>query len=391
MNTETLLPVLRLLMGTGFVYLVYVLLLKKRVGGNASRFFLLAGTLLFSTLPFWASETGADTAGHLIQLPEISATGSPENATAVSSIPWILLLYFVAVALAGSLFLMKLVRLVRLKKTGSTHTENGLHITETDAIRFPFSFGRRVFLPLGMDAQTRQLVLAHEAVHIRQHHTWDVLLFEGLKIVGWFNPFYYLLEKELRQTHEFTADEVMLQNGVSGARYCEALLSCALAGMRVPVNYFHGSQIKTRIYMMNKPKNRRKGATLLAVATLVLGAVAITTPHLLGQTPKTEVLTTVDEMPEFPGGNTAMASYMAQTVRYPGVAKSAKTEGKVFVGFVVDRTGHVTDVTVERSLSKETDAEAVRAVKAMPTWKPGTQNGQNVAVKMVLPVAFKLQ
>lgn len=391
MNTEILLPVLRLLMGTGFVYLVYVLLLKKQVGGNASRFFLLAGTLLFSALPFWPSGNAADTATYLIQLPEIVATGAPADSPPVSSFPWVLLLYLLAVALAGGLFLVKLARLVRLKKTGSAHTENGLRITETDAVRFPFSFGRRVFLPLGMDAQTRQLVLAHEAVHIRQRHTWDVLLFEGLKIVGWFNPFYYLLEKELRQTHEFTADEVMLQNGVSGSRYCEALLSCALAGMRVPVNYFHGSQIKTRIYMMNKPKNRRRGATLLAVATLVSAAMALTTPRLLGQTPKTEVFTTVEQLPEFPGGNTAMASYMAETVRYPEVARLAKTEGKVFVGFVVDKTGHVTDVTVEKSLSKETDAEAVRAVKAMPTWKPGKQNGQNVAVKMVLPVAFKLQ
>lgn len=242
-----------------------------------------------------------------------------------------------------------------------------------------------------MEAETRRLVLAHEAIHIHQYHTWDVLLFEVLKIVAWFNPFYYLLEKELRQAHEFTADETMLQNGVSGSRYCEALLACALAGMRVPVNYFHGSQIKTRIYMMNKPKNRRKGATLLAMATLVLGTMAITTPRLLGQTPKTEVFTTVEQMPEYPGGNQAMAEFMAKTVRYPEVAKKAKLEGKVFISFVVGTDGRVGDIAIKKSLSTETDAEAVRAVKAMPKWIPGKQNGKEVAVQFVLPVAFKLQ
>lgn len=390
MNTETLLPFLRLVLGTGFVYLVYVSLLKKRIGGNASRFFLLAGTLLFSVWPFMALADETPTAAYLIRLPEIMATGAASQLWASPSAAWPQVLYFLVAAVATLLFAVKLAHLFRLKQKGHSYIENGLHITESARIRYPFSFGRRIFLPRGMDAQTRPLVLAHETIHVTQLHTLDLLFFEALKIVGWFNPFYYLLEKELRQTHEFTADEVMLQNGTSPTRYCEALLSCALAGMRVPVSYFHGSQIKTRIYMMNKPKNRRRGAVLLATASLTLGMLAFASPRLLGQT-STEVYTIVEQMPEYPGGNEAMAAFMAKTIQYPQAAKDAKTEGKVYVSFVVDKTGHVTQVKAARSLSPETDAEAVRAVKAMPVWTPGKQNGQNVAVSMVLPVAFKLQ
>lgn len=392
MNTETLLLLLRLLSGTGSVYLLYRLLLKKRVGGNTSRFFLLAGTVLFSVLPFLPAAGISNDSTYLIRLPEIAVTPTTTETAGSFTVSWTTLLYFSMAGLAGLLFSVKLVTLFLLKRRGHSYTENGIPVTAHTDIRFPFSFGKRVYLPPGMDAPTRKLVLAHETVHIRQLHTLDVLFFECLKIMGWFNPFYYLLEKELRQTHEFTADAVMLQNGVSASRYCEALLSCALAGMRVPVNYFHGSQIKTRIYMMNKPKNRRKGAVLFAAAVLALGSMALTTPRLLGQTvPSKEVFSTVEEMPEFPGGNEAMTAYMVKNVHYPEQAIKNKTEGRVMVGFVVDHTGRVTDVKTERSLSAETDAEAVRVIKGMPAWKPGKQNGRPVNVKLVLPVAFKLQ
>jgi len=98
----------------------------------------------------------------------------------------------------------------------------------------------------------------------------------------------------------------------------------------------------------------------------------------------------VDVMPEFPGGHAAMAAYITKNLRYPDVAREAGIEGKVFVRFVVTKTGDVADVEVSKGINSSCDAEAVRVVKAMPKWVPGKQNGQNVNVMFTLPIAFKL-
>lgn len=391
MYTQTIIQILKLVIGTGMLYVVYILLLKKNAGGNLSRYFLLGGTFFFSLLPFLPGAKSE--AAYWVMLPEIGTEGNPAaTGAATGGFPaWPALLYWIPVCIGLLVFSMKIYRLYRLGSQGVTVRAGTYRITETEAVRFPFSFGRRIFLPKDMDGTTRRLVLEHETVHIRHRHTLDVLAFEALKIFGWFNPFYFLLEKELRQAHEFTADETVLRNGTSAGRYCEALLSCALAGMAVPVNYFNGSQIKTRIYMMNKPKNRQKAMALFAAALLMTGGIAFTTPNLFGQSEKqSEAFTAVDQMPEFPGGNEAMAGYLSRIIVYPEVAKRNKTEGRVFIEFVVDHTGKVKDASVKKGLTKELDAEALRAVQGMPAWTPGRQNGKAVSVKMVLPISFKL-
>lgn len=392
MQTENIITVLRLLTGTGVLYLIYVLLLKKRVGGNFSRVFLLTGTVLATALPFIPANVAENTGTtYLINLPEITANAATTDTGNAAAINWWALLYWIPVGIGAVIFLIKMYRLFRLSKTGTTHAENGIRITETEAVRFPFSFGRHIYIPKNMDGQTRHLVVEHECVHIRHMHTADLMFFEALKMFGWFNPFYFLLEKELRQTHEFTADEAVLRNGTSPAAYCGALLSCALVGMRVPVNYFNGSQIKTRIYMMNKPKRVRRALVLFTAAALLTGGISATTPAVFGPAvPHEKAVTLADKMPEYPGGNEAMAAFIIKTLKYPEDAKKAKIEGKVMVKFVVSSTGKVTDVSVTKGIGHGCDEEALRTVKLMPDWTPGEKDGKKVAVEMLLPIQFKL-
>ena len=103
-----------------------------------------------------------------------------------------------------------------------------------------------------------------------------------------------------------------------------------------------------------------------------------------------EVFMVVENMPEFPGGTAELMKFLAMNIKYPVEAQKENVQGRVVVQFVVSKTGKITDPTIARSVSPELDAEAIRVVKAMPDWKPGTQRGQAVNVKFNIPISFRL-
>lgn len=98
-----------------------------------------------------------------------------------------------------------------------------------------------------------------------------------------------------------------------------------------------------------------------------------------------------ETMPYFPGGNVLMLKYLADNIKYPASAVKAKKQGRVIVGFIVQKDGSITHAKIVRSIDPELDAEALRVVKGMPKWTPGTQLGKPVSVKYTLPVKFSLQ
>lgn len=106
---------------------------------------------------------------------------------------------------------------------------------------------------------------------------------------------------------------------------------------------------------------------------------------------KNKIFTVVEQMPMYPGGDAALMQYLSSNIHYPAVAAENGVQGRVVVGFVVERDGSITDVNVMRSVDPSLDREAVRVVKNMPRWTPGKQNGSAVRVKYQVPVTFRLQ
>lgn len=98
----------------------------------------------------------------------------------------------------------------------------------------------------------------------------------------------------------------------------------------------------------------------------------------------------VEQMPQFPGGQSALMSYLGSNIRYPVMAIENEIEGRVVVRFVVGKDGNISNVQVIKQLDPSCDKEAVRVVKSMPQWVAGRQNGHPVAVYFTLPVIFKL-
>ncbi len=104
-----------------------------------------------------------------------------------------------------------------------------------------------------------------------------------------------------------------------------------------------------------------------------------------------KIFTVVETKPEFPGGMGALMTYLAKHIKYPPLAKESGIQGKVFINFVVEPDGSVSNVKVLRGIGGGCDEEAVRVVKNMPKWKPGMQRGKPVRVSFTLPVRFTLQ
>ena len=104
-----------------------------------------------------------------------------------------------------------------------------------------------------------------------------------------------------------------------------------------------------------------------------------------------EVFMIVEEMPEFPGGQAALQKYLASSVKYPVIAQENGIQGRVYVQFVVNTKGEITNAVILRGVDPSLDKEALRVVENMPKWKPGKQRNRPVRVSYTVPINFVLQ
>lgn len=103
------------------------------------------------------------------------------------------------------------------------------------------------------------------------------------------------------------------------------------------------------------------------------------------------IFTVVEKMPEFPGGTSALMSYLAKSIKYPVIAQENGIQGRVSCSFVINKDGTIVDAEVLRGVDPSLDKEALRVINTMPKWTPGQQRGKPVRVKYTVPVTFRLQ
>jgi protein TonB len=104
-----------------------------------------------------------------------------------------------------------------------------------------------------------------------------------------------------------------------------------------------------------------------------------------------QVFFIVEDMPEFPGGEMALRTYIANAIKYPVIAQENGIQGKVYVTFVVGKDGSVSNASIARGVDPSLDKEALRVVNTLPKWKPGKQRGKPVNVSYTVPINFVLQ
>ena len=114
-------------------------------------------------------------------------------------------------------------------------------------------------------------------------------------------------------------------------------------------------------------------------------------PDYVEPVDENKVYDVVEEMPSFPDGDKAMHEYLRKNIQYSDEMEELCVQGRVIISFVVEKDGSLTDFKVVKSVDPAYDKEALRVVKSMPKWIPGSQNGVKVRVKYLVPVTFRLE
>ena len=438
-------------------YLFYKLLMSRDTFHRFNRFALLGLLVLSSVLPLVEVSVNRPAPVHetmltleqLLLLADVQAEG--EVVSQPTTALWVrvaLLVYLAGIVFFAVRNLWSLGRLAVLLRRGRLEqladwlpgrTENVRLVVHNRDIA-PFSWMRYIVLSRKDLEENGREILIHELAHIRNHHSWDLLLADLCIFVQWFNPAAWLLKQELQTIHEYEADDTVLREGVDAKKYQMLLIKKAV-GTRLysMANSFNHSSLKKRITMMLKEKSspwaRVKYLYVLPLAALavsafarpevsavadeissakvndlaemvktnlpesVVEAVKDTLPPGVIHVPQevkddlkgTPVFEVVEQMPEYPdGGMAGLMEYFKKNMRYPEAAKEAGMQGRVTVQFVVNKDGSISGAKVLRSVEPDFDAEAIRLVNAMPKWKPGMQGGKPVPVKFTVPVKFML-
>lgn len=437
-------------------WLFYRLLLEREKFFQWNRAYLLLTFLLGLVLPIipwseifsptdWASSS-------VIWLNTISILPEASNLSiatdAPSSISWLSVVWgILAIGSTVTLwrFVQNLWQLRRLIVEGSATAAPDHTLIEHPAISAPYSWFHYLFWKEdpALPASERQAIITHELAHIRQRHSWDLMLFEVARILFWWNPLWYAYRKSLTEVHEYLADAEALAS-IPRKEYGKLLLRQTLLQPELSlIHTFHTSQLKKRIIMMTKSPSSFLAAAkyLLFLPFLLLVLIACEDsearneikeilPEEVTEEPtyfelvdtvitfdpatneedvsyvKRRIYEVVDEMPVFGScadlagdelkncSNMNLISHLYEHVTYPKDLPEGQDEGMALTEFVVNKDGTVTDVrSIKGKMPVHPDLSeaAANAVRSLPNFRPGMQDGKPVSVKMVLPMRFKME
>lgn len=369
----------------------YLLLLRRTTFFQYNRLYLILSGILSLVFPLLPA-LGKDVAISNQFLSEVVLSASL-TATNQSSLTWkdaLIILYFIGFAISLLMLAKNIQVVLSLIKSSRKLLQNGLYLLPENSEHTAFSFFSKIFIHPQLDIVTQGSAIAHEKVHARQGHTFDILFYELLCAVFWFNPLYRLAKKQLAVLHEFIADEQACGN--DKVQYAKVLTARAFGVPYSAVvhSFSLTNNLKRRLIMLNKTKTNR--ATLVRYAAIIpLAAMLLFFNSFTILNPgKDEVYDKVEKMPEFKGGQTELVNYLVKNITYPEAAKKANQTGKVFVEFIVDKSGDVRGAKVLKSDNDVFDAEALRVISSMPDWVPGENKGKKVNVKLTLPISFAL-
>lgn len=393
--------------------LYYHLFLKRQTFFQLNRFYLLGILCLSVAIPFIPTITFSPGEGNTIPrysvlLEEVHALSnySPEPISFTAILRRV---YYLGVLFFGIKYLWALGQLCLLYQRSPHKCIRGIHIVKRPKEHTSFSVFNYLFInTVALDKQSRNKIFEHEKIHIRQLHSIDLFIAEILCILNWFNPFVWICRLDIAQNHEYIADKHVLRRFQTGS-YLQLLVSQTFGSPFSFSNYFSCSNLKKRMIMMTKQQTQRYKLLSYVPALLIAGIIFISftakttaiaairenQPEISAESaliPQSdtlnEVFSVTEQMPQFIGGS--VQEWIGKNLKYPTEAVTKAIQGKVFVKFIIEKDGSISDTRVVRGVDPLLDNEACRVIKAMPRWQPGKQRGQLVRVDYTLPITFSL-
>ncbi|WP_320970274.1 M56 family metallopeptidase [Bacteroides nordii] len=349
------------------------------------------------------------------------------------------IIYFCRVILLFIRFIMQLTSIILLRIQCKVTEIQGVRVQILNKASGPFSFFHWIFVhPESHTQEELAEILTHEQTHAHQLHSADIMFSELICMACWFNPFIWLMKREIRNNLEYMADQRVLQTGYDYKVYQYHLLGLAHNKAAATLyNSFNVLPLKNRIKMMNKKRTKEIGRTkyllFLPLAALLLiisniEAVARTTKNFtreviqtveksteqvtkaVGQIPEQatveevtipkeipadiditdkdpsaimqkvntgdddDIFDVVEEMPVFPGGQTGLMEFIAKNLRYPVKAQKEGIQGRVIARFIVEKDGSVSNLAVARR-SASSELDA-EAIRVLSTMPKWTPGKQ---------------
>ncbi|MBU3822005.1 M56 family metallopeptidase [Flavobacteriaceae bacterium XHP0103] len=425
--------------------LIYNLFLKKETFFNWNRLYLLATAVLSLIIPFIKIGVFKDVMPkeYVLQLPA-GVIGNVENANQVSttletvneqsqSIWTLENLLYAGMVFMALLFAFKLFKVVRLLWNNPKTKFGDLHIVNVLRSNTAFSFFRYVFLGEQLKEDEKNTIFAHEKVHVEENHTLDLLFFEVLRILFWFNPFVYMYQNRITVLHEFIADQQAVKEH-GKTQYYENLLAQVFANQNISfINpFFKESLIKKRIVMLQKSKSKQinllKYTLLLPI---VVGMLVYTScdrdnredavievveeqPSSLGNEQKTasakegvveavpfavvenvpvfsgcEDLTSKDEQKKCFSDN--ITNFIQQNFN-KDLPENLGLTGvmRTTVMFKINTEGNIEDI-IARAPHPDIETEVKRVLQLLPKMMPAKQKDKKVTTKFIMPIISQIK
>lgn len=386
------------------LYGFYKLMLSRLTFFSWNRGYLISMLLAAAILPFLSFNWGPTSSEILgYQLPAVTIGEETMQESQWSTWQIISLLYAAGLGLFAIKLIWAFGRIFVLIIGSKTETFGGrtIHVHPSFS---PASFFGFILLPsIPEDEEQANTIVLHESIHAEKGHSLDLIIFQVVRCMYWFFPWMSRIEADLREIHEFEADQAVLHTKAPKA-YAQMLLNLLYEeNEHLLLNNFNQFLTKKRILMMTKTKSKLIqrlrflpalpliGLLFVAIACEdnqeAIAPAAVETGTVLEAS---EVFDVVEDAPTFPGGMEAWNKFLGENLRYPAQARRMGIEGTVYVVFEIRTDGSVRNVELLRGIGAGCDEEAMRVINQSPKWTAGKQRGRTVNVRMRLPIKFKL-
>tara|TARA_R110000851_G_scaffold207537_2_gene359714 strand:+ start:109667 stop:111082 length:1416 start_codon:yes stop_codon:yes gene_type:complete len=362
---------------------VYEAFLKKETFFNLNRIYLLLTPILGTVLPFISIDfiQKSIPQEYIVQLPAVVVGGTISEAIPSASSLWfpsLLDLWLLGIGLSAVFFFWKFFKIAKLYFSGTTAYSDGFKLKILPKTEVAFSFFNTIFLGENISEENSSNIIAHEKIHIQQKHSVDLLFFEILRIVFWFNPLVYLFQNRMATLHEFIADEKVTAKK-DKKQYYQNLLSEVFQTEKISFinTFFNQSLIKKRISMLQKSKSRKTAQLkylllLPAICTMLIYTACSNDPKAeetqIVQQSDSEVMNKINELAEAIMKKGEMTSEEEKALKL--LTTEAQPGDKVYTSVqeYLDETDEDGDMSV-----------AFSEIERVPTY-PGCEGG-NEALK----------